>query len=482
MAFNIQAAGAGISASIQDMMARRELDRRTALAEENQRQVRADAAARLALEQQKFAHEKEQDDQAHADTKELQRRQAIIDANLEAATVGVGGEMSEAGAKNASPGMLKKLPGVYEQGAMTGEEASPGVPLYAVQTVKPESTVSAGSVAQREVIAERDRQAQAGKLLEGVTDRKEATRVLMAAGYDDARIASTINTFMGPVTNDHSAIFKEYQDYLSTKPDKPLTFEAYQDVDANRKRPTSSTVINMSTPEAKSAVSAMADRLEGGAEVSFGGGNAGQQTKIAVYAEIARRAAAAKEAGVDYNINANSVMFANLKKAGGVLQTQYATNSAGVKTLNDNLDRVIKTGKDVHHTDSKWVNEYVNKFVRGATKAGELSAFETNLFTAAREYAKLASGANASVAEVSATAVKAVTDIINSAQSDEALKAAVENMRADAENIVRNQGGELSAINNTIASIGKRAEDKPKTDPAKKPTAAELIKKHTRAN
>jgi hypothetical protein len=107
----------------------------------------------------------------------------------------------------------------------------------------------------------------------------------------------------------------------------------------------------------------------------------------------------------------------------------------------------------VTRTDSAWINQVANNFVRGATPAANLTQFEVYIYTAAREYAKVVSGSAASVAGLTDSAGREASKLLNAAQSPEAFAAAVQAMQNDMANVVKNQQKQLAGVSGTIANF-----------------------------
>jgi uncharacterized protein YqiB (DUF1249 family) len=160
-------------------------------------------------------------------------------------------------------------------------------------------------------------------------------------------------------------------------------------------------------------------------------------------------------------------------------QAQATANAANAAT--DNLDLALQMSPNVTRTDSAWVNQRVNEFVRGVTPAVALTDFEVKLYTAAREYAKVTSGGALSAQGLTDSAAKEASALINAAQSPDALAAAVNAMKADMANVTREQTNGLNRVSSTIANFFSAANGTPGPTGAggpRKLTAQELIDKY----
>jgi len=199
---------------------------------------------------------------------------------------------------------------------------------------------------------------------------------------------------------------------------------------------------------------------------SMGMGGKGVVTAARMAIQNKAGAIAAK-AGVDLptlqaEYRANAGTLAKL-----LPQAQATANFAN--TAKDNLDLALSQSPKVTRTDSAWVNSVVNAFVRGATPAAGLTKFETYIFTAAREYAKVTSGGAMSAQALSDTATKEATKLLNASQSPEAFQAATQAMRDDMDNVIKRQTEGLSNVSRTIANFFGAANNVPVGSPSAAP-------------
>jgi hypothetical protein len=138
----------------------------------------------------------------------------------------------------------------------------------------------------------------------------------------------------------------------------------------------------------------------------------------------------------------------------GTLAKNYSQVGTSATIATKNLDLVLQAQPDVRNTDSSWINQHMQDFLRGATSSPGLSDYEVKIYTAAREYAKVMTGSSASVAELSAAAVQQVSQILNSAKSPEALAAAVNAMKQDMANITGTNAATLLKWQDAIKTAG----------------------------
>lgn len=220
------------------------------------------------------------------------------------------------------------------------------------------------------------------------------------------------------------------------------------------------------SPEAVALLANVAGRGDLSILQLLGRGNMGTADKQAVLNALAKTMGV--EGGGDFVLNKStltalrSTLTDRSKMAAAV--KQFA------RTADDNLDLALKASHTVVNTDSAAINRIANAFVRNATPAEHLTDFETKIFTAAREYAKVAMGASASAAGLTDTAAAEASKLLNAAQSPAAFDAAVKAMRADMANIVQEHDNTLADLQAMIkhgggdvgASDGAGTGEKPK--------------------
>jgi hypothetical protein len=176
------------------------------------------------------------------------------------------------------------------------------------------------------------------------------------------------------------------------------------------------------------------------------GGNTRFPTIVARNNAIKNMAAAMLPPGV--NMSDLRAEFKNTQGAVGKMMSLYMGTSAAAEAATHNLDYALQLSPNVSRTDSRWVNEHVQKFLGDFTKADDLTEFEVAIYTAAREYAKVTSGAAMSVSGLSDSASKEASRLLAAAQSPKAFAAAIKTMKYDMAQAVNSQ-------RNIIASKSK---------------------------
>lgn len=162
--------------------------------------------------------------------------------------------------------------------------------------------------------------------------------------------------------------------------------------------------------------------------------------------------ALADAAGVDL-----PMLRAEYKANSGALSKMvpaYRFTAGAAGTANDNIELALDQSAKVPRAGSPLVNRYL-QWANGHTLVGnpQLTKFETYIYTAAREYAKVTSGASQSVAGLSDTAAKEAEKLLNAAQTPEAFAAAAGAMQNDMQNVTKNQIKQIGGVSDTIAKF-----------------------------
>ena len=139
---------------------------------------------------------------------------------------------------------------------------------------------------------------------------------------------------------------------------------------------------------------------------------------------------------------------ANQKQIG--MATAVKTFTA---TATDNMNLALAQSDQVARSGSKLVNNYAQWAQGNFTPAGPLAQFQTYIYTAAREYAKVTGGGAASTAALTDSASAAVDQLINSAQSPEAFKATIQAMQADMANVNGEYANTISGFAPNVANL-----------------------------
>lgn len=116
------------------------------------------------------------------------------------------------------------------------------------------------------------------------------------------------------------------------------------------------------------------------------------------------------------------------------LTTKLRNTEVAEEAAERNLDLALSLGGDVWRSGSKLVNRYAQWVQSNFSPAMNLSAFETALYTGAREYAKVSTG-NFSNTGLTDTATKTIDSLINAAQAQGTLQSRVNTMKKDMRNV-----------------------------------------------
>lgn len=222
-------------------------------------------------------------------------------------------------------------------------------------------------------------------------------------------------------------------------------------VDANRPDPATANIPDPKTGMTPNAMfqGAVTFALEG-KPPSVGLGN--NPRAAAIRAGVANKAGAlAAAAGVDLP-QLQAEYKANALALNKLLPQAKATATAA-NTATDNLDLALRQSTEVTRTGAKLVNHYVQWAQGNLTPATGLTKFETYVYTAAREYAKVTGGGALSAQGLTDSAAKEATKLLNTAQSADAFAAAVDAMKGDMANVITEQGKTLAGISSTIGNF-----------------------------
>jgi hypothetical protein len=149
------------------------------------------------------------------------------------------------------------------------------------------------------------------------------------------------------------------------------------------------------------------------------------------------------------------------------LQAEYRANSGALtkllpqakatatfaNTATDNLDLALAQSDQVARSGSKLANRYLQWIQGELTPAKGLTQFETYIYTAAREYAKVTNGAAMSAAGLSDSATREAGHLLNATQSPEAFAAAATAMKNDMANVLGEQSKTLAGVSETLGNF-----------------------------
>lgn len=155
----------------------------------------------------------------------------------------------------------------------------------------------------------------------------------------------------------------------------------------------------------------------------------------------------------ELDVNAARAQMKGISAANTALLGTAAFTKTYAATADDNLKLALDQSDKVARTGAKIVNNYKNWITGNFTPAGDLSEFETYIYTAAREYAKVTSGGAKSAQGLTDSAQKEVDKLINASQSPEAFKQVVTAMRNDMNNVIKNFDKQTSAFPGEVKKL-----------------------------
>jgi hypothetical protein len=181
--------------------------------------------------------------------------------------------------------------------------------------------------------------------------------------------------------------------------------------------------------------------------------------------------------GIGSNLRAQNVRAATQNKAAAIaaaagvdlptVQAEYRANSTALNkllpqakatataanTAIDNLELAARQSATVVRAGSKLANRYLQWAQGSLTPAAGLTKFETYVYTAAREYAKVTSGGAASAQGLTDSAAREAEKLLSTTQSAEAFTAAAQAMKDDMSNVIGEQSKTLAGVSSTIANF-----------------------------
>lgn len=145
-----------------------------------------------------------------------------------------------------------------------------------------------------------------------------------------------------------------------------------------------------------------------------------------------------------------SALSANQSK----LLNTAAYNQVYTGTATDNLNLALKASDKTTRTPSPVVNKlFQNYFQNGAWSSAGLSQFETYVYTAAREYAKVTGGGATSATGLTDSAMAEADKLLNASQSTAQFAAVVSAMQQDMANVNKNFNSQLSSFAPNVANL-----------------------------
>lgn len=139
-----------------------------------------------------------------------------------------------------------------------------------------------------------------------------------------------------------------------------------------------------------------------------------------------------------FDIAAAKEQFKGMSAANTALLSTAAFTKTYAETAKDNLQLALNESAQVPRSGAKLVNNYSQWASGNFTPNGPLAQFETYIYTAAREYAKVTSGGAKSSSGLTDSAQSEANKLLNAAQSPEVFKSVVQAMQADMDNVTSN--------------------------------------------
>ncbi len=195
----------------------------------------------------------------------------------------------------------------------------------------------------------------------------------------------------------------------------------------------------------------LADKfLVDGQVPAFGMGTAGATTRVQFWNAVAQDAAAKGMTGAAASANKASYDAAKTSLAAMTKQVSFVTSSE--KTAIQNLDYAYTLGQEYERSGTMpKANQFLN-WLSGNVGNTQLSAFEVALYTGAREYAKVASGAAGSVSGLTDSATKEAEKLVNAAMTQGQLKSTLDTMKVDMKNVEGNQNAVIQGLKDQISN------------------------------
>ncbi len=199
----------------------------------------------------------------------------------------------------------------------------------------------------------------------------------------------------------------------------------------------------------------------GSAIPSFGMGAPGMAMRAQFYKAVADTAEAKGLTG--QALAARKAGATAAQSALTKMTTLTAATSQAEKAATSNLDLAYKLGEVYDRTGYPSANRFQN-WIAGQVGDKDLSAFETALYTGAREYAKVASGAAGSVSGLTDSATKEAEKLVNTAMTQGQLKSTLDTMKLDMQNVKDSQSSILTSLQDQISTGVNVADQPPSSD------------------
>jgi hypothetical protein len=154
-----------------------------------------------------------------------------------------------------------------------------------------------------------------------------------------------------------------------------------------------------------------------------------------------------------FDVAIAKTQFKNLGSANlQLLQTASFIHTYG-STAVDNLNLALAQSDKVGRSGAKIANNFAQWMQGNFTPAGDLAQFETYIYTASREYAKVTSGGAKSAQALTDSAQSQVDKLISASQSPEVFKQVVTAMENDMNNVIANFDKQTNSFPNEIKAL-----------------------------
>lgn len=182
--------------------------------------------------------------------------------------------------------------------------------------------------------------------------------------------------------------------------------------------------------------------------IPAGIGNASMELKKAFYAAIGGNTNLVDEAAV------NKAALGAATSALKTQQTQYEATKTSIGTLKSSMDRVDKYLAPLVDTGSPLLNGPLRDASGKILGSTTYSAFENEINTIASEYAKIITGASASIAGVSVQSVDDIKTALNDKITVGQLQTVLDAMRQDSNARLVSQQSTINQIGSDIKDLG----------------------------
>ena len=202
----------------------------------------------------------------------------------------------------------------------------------------------------------------------------------------------------------------------------------------------------------------------GSAIPSFGMGAPGMAMRAQFYKAVADQAEAQGLSG--QALAARKAGATAAQSALTAMTKQTAFTSTAEKAAIKNLDLAYSLGEQYDRSgqypaENRFQNWLAQAGFSGQAPQGQYSAFEVALYTGAREYAKVASGAAGSVSGLTDSATKEAENMINTAMTQGQLKSTLDTMKLDMENVNSSQNEQIVSLKDQIETGSSFNETQP---------------------